>query len=104
MFVKEVLNTVTALAGKHLLEINEDSMHLYKHRRNVFYSVTEKVIYVTKISQPNIEPTVAFYVQRYQKAISITGKVTLPDRIYNGSHKQKTNYRVDRIELILDIG
>ena len=50
---------------KHILDINEDAMQLDERRRKVFQSVTENLLYVTKIALPNLDPTF-FYVQEYK--------------------------------------
>ena len=54
MFFKEVPNSLNSPESKHLLEINEYYIQMDEHRIRVFNSVTEKLLYVTKIAQPEI--------------------------------------------------
>ena len=53
-------NAVTSPAAKHLLEISDNAMQLDKHRSEVFHSVTENLLDVPKIAQPDINPKGAF--------------------------------------------
>ena len=47
MFGEVLPNTVTSPAAKHIFEMNDNVMHLEKHRSYVHY-LTEDLIYVTK--------------------------------------------------------
>ena len=64
MFGEEVPNTVILTASKNILDINDDAIQLDGSRSELFHSLTAKLIYVTKISQPDLEPKVRFLCTR----------------------------------------
>ena len=64
IFGEEVPNVVTSPSAKHLFEINEDAMQMDELKSEVFHAVAEKLIYLTKISQPEIKPTVVIFCTR----------------------------------------
>ena len=60
MFDEESPNALTSPAVKHLLEINDNSIQLDKHRSEVFHSVAANLLYIMKRAQPDLELTFAF--------------------------------------------
>ena len=68
MFDEEVPNAVTSPAVKHLLEINNNSIQLEKHRSEVFHYVAANLLYIMKRAQPDLELTFAFLYKRVSKS------------------------------------
>ena len=54
IFGEEVSKALTPPAGKHLLEINKNTILLEKSRSEVFHSVTAKLLYITKIERTDL--------------------------------------------------
>ena len=82
-FGKEAPKEVTLSSTKHPSEINEDAMQLDECRSGVLHSVTEKLLYVTKISQPDLDPTVSFLCTRVSKSDDndVFVKVTINEKL-----------------------
>ena len=50
------------------METNENSIPLSEDKRDIFHSITAKLLFITKRVRPDIEPTVAFLCTRVSKS------------------------------------
>jgi hypothetical protein len=55
---------VTSLAAAHLWDVNENCELVSKEQANVFHLVSAKLLFISKRTRTNIEPTVAFFTTR----------------------------------------
>ena len=54
-------------AQNHLFQVNEDSTKLVGKQREIFHSVTQKLLYITKQVIPDLETAAAFLTTRVWK-------------------------------------
>ena len=68
VFGEDVSKTITSTAKKNLFTVNEDNETLEECESDVFHSVTQKLLFVTKRERPDIHPTFSFLCTRVQKS------------------------------------
>jgi hypothetical protein len=66
-FGEEIEGTVTSPSARHLMTINDNATKLSNQKKEIFHSVTAKLLYLEKRARPDIEPTVAFLCTRVDK-------------------------------------
>ena len=69
MFGDEILESAPSPVSKHLLVLNEGDPPLYEYHRNRFHYTASKLLYITKITRPDIEPTVDFLFTQVEKVM-----------------------------------
>ena len=57
-------NRYTSPAGHHLFEVNKDAKVIDEGRRELFHTITAKLLYIMKRSRPDIELVVSFLCTR----------------------------------------
>ena len=68
LFGEELEGKVTSPAQHHLLQVNEDAEPLDKNKKEIFHSVTAKILYLVKRVRPNLETLVSFLTMRVTKS------------------------------------
>ena len=53
---------------KIILEINKNAKQLDKENSEIFHSMTEKLLFLTKIARPDIETAVSYFTKRVTKS------------------------------------
>ena len=66
--IEKVEGTVRSPAQHGLMTVDEDSERLDEHRSNVFHSVTQKLLYITKRARPDLETLLSFLTKRVTKS------------------------------------
>ena len=64
MFGEDIMGTVKSPAQHHMFQVDEDSTKLVGKQREIFHSVTQKLLYIAKRSRPDLETAVAFLTTR----------------------------------------
>ena len=59
---------VSSPSAPHLWQVNDDAEQLNQDQSEIFHSVTAELLYLTKRSRPDIEPTVSFLTTRVSKS------------------------------------
>ena len=59
-------NRYTSPAGHHLFNVNEDEVLLNEKRKELFHTITAKLLYIMKRARPDIELAVSFLCTRVQ--------------------------------------
>ena len=60
MFGDKILKLAPSTEAKQLLIANEGSPTLDEYHHNMFHYNASKLLYITKIARPDIEPNLAF--------------------------------------------
>ena len=68
LFGEKFEERVTSPAQHHLLQVNEDAEPLDKNKREIFHSVTDKILYLVKRARPNLETLMSFLTMRVTKS------------------------------------
>ena len=68
MFGEEITGVVKSPAQHHLFTVDEDAIKLEGKQKEIFHSVTQKLLYITKRARPDLETTVAFLTTRVSKS------------------------------------
>ena len=68
MFGEEISGVVKSPAQHHLFKVDEDAIKLEGKRKEIFHSVTQKLLYITKRARPDLETAVAFFTTRVSKS------------------------------------
>ena len=55
-------------AQHHLFQVNEDATKLVGEQQDIFHSVTQKLLYITKRERPDLETAVDFLMTRVLKS------------------------------------
>ena len=66
--IEKVEGTVRSPAQHGLMTVDKDSERLDEHRRNVFHSVTQKLLYIKKRERPDLETLLSFLTTRVTKS------------------------------------
>ena len=67
-FGEELEGKVTSPAQHHLFQVNEDSKILDKNKKEIFHSVTAKLLYLVNRARPDLETLVSFLTMRVTKS------------------------------------
>ena len=65
---KELEGKVTSPAQHNLFQVNEDAKPLDKKKKEIFHSVTAKLLYLVKRARPNLETLVSFLTMMVTKS------------------------------------
>jgi hypothetical protein len=84
-FGEKIEGTVTSPSARHLMTINNDAKQLSDKKKEIFHSVTAKLLYLEKRARPDIEPTVAYLC------------VVSPDTLLNNKWDNKSTLIVNLI-------
>ena len=68
LFGDEVKESVSSPAKSDFFDVKEDSPELDNSKSEVFHSTVAKLLYVTKRSRPDLEPSVGFLTTRVSKS------------------------------------
>ena len=68
LFGEELEGKVTPLAQYNLFQVNEDAEPLDKNKKEIFHSVTAKILYLVKRARPDLETLVSFLTMRVTKS------------------------------------
>ena len=68
LFGEELEGKVTSPAQHHLFQVNEDAEPLDKNKKEIFHSVTAKLLYLVKRARPDLETLVSFLTMRVTKS------------------------------------
>ena len=60
LFVEDISTPVTPAVKKNLFDIDGDAELLDENRSDIFHSVVQNLLFVGKISMPNLQPTISF--------------------------------------------
>ena len=66
--IEKVEGNVRSPAQHGLMTVDKESERLDKHRSNVFHSVTQKLLYITKRARPDLETLLSFLTTRVTKS------------------------------------
>jgi hypothetical protein len=66
-FGEDIDGIVTSPSARHLMTVDDQATKLNDSRKEIFHSVTAKLLYLEKRARPDIEPTVAFLCTRVDK-------------------------------------
>ena len=67
-FGEELHGTVTSPCARHLLESRDDIEQLDMRRKEIFHSVTAKLLYIEKRARPDIETAISFLTTRVDRS------------------------------------
>ena len=67
-FGEEVSGTVTSPCARHLLETRDDAEQLDEERKEIFHTVTAKLLYIEKRARPDIETAISFLTTRVDRS------------------------------------
>jgi hypothetical protein len=67
-FGEDIKGEASSPAARHLMMVNENATKLNQKQKEIFQSVTAKLLYLEKRARPNIEPVVAFLCTRVRDA------------------------------------
>jgi hypothetical protein len=67
-FGEEIKGEVSSPAARHLMTVNENAKKLNAEQKDIFHSITAKLLYLEKRARPDIEPVVAFLCTRVRDA------------------------------------
>ena len=68
LFGEELEGKVTSPAQHHLFQVNKDVEPLDKNKKEIFHSVTAKLLYLVKPARPDLETLVSFLTMRVTKS------------------------------------
>ena len=66
--IEKIEGIVKNPAQHGLMAVDEDSERLDEHRSDVFHSVTQKLLYITKRARPDLETLLSFLTMRVSKS------------------------------------
>ena len=67
-FGEELTGIVTSPCARHLLETRDDAEQLDEARKEIFHTVTAKLLYIEKRARPDIETAVSFLTTRVDRS------------------------------------
>ena len=67
-FGEKLMGRVTSPSARHLMTVNDDAKKLVGKQKDVFHSVTAKLLFIEKRARPDIEPTIAYLCTRVDKS------------------------------------
>ena len=73
-FPEELGKAVSSPSARHLFILDENCEHLHNKQKEIFHSITAKLLFLTKRVRPDIELTVAFLCTRATKSSYTIGK------------------------------
>jgi hypothetical protein len=65
---EKIQGEVSSPAARHLMMVNDDAVKLDLKQKEIFHSVTAKLLYLEKCARPDIEPVVTFLCTRVRDA------------------------------------
>ena len=69
MLGEEITGVLHFHAQHHLFKVNDDATKLVGKQKEVFHSVTQNLLYITKRERPYLETTVLFLTTRLSKVM-----------------------------------
>ena len=67
-FGEDLSGLVTSPCARHLLETRDEAKQLDKERKEIFHTVTAKLLYIEKRARPDIETAIGFLTTRVDKS------------------------------------
>ena len=68
VFGEEISGLVTSPCARHLLETREDAKQLDERKKEIFHTVTAKLLYIEKRARPDIETAISYLTTRVDKS------------------------------------
>ena len=68
MFGEDLSGTVSSPCSRHLLDVRDEAEELSIKEKEIFHSVTAKLLYIEKRGRPDIETAVSFLTTRVDKS------------------------------------
>ena len=68
IFGEELEGKVTSPVQHHLFQVNKNTEPVDKNKKEIFHSVTSKLLYLVKRARPNLETLVSFLTMRVTKS------------------------------------
>ena len=67
-FGEKIDGVVATPAQRHLFEVDENAEQLDEKKSDIFHSVTQKLLYITKRARPDLETLISFLTTRVSKS------------------------------------